>query len=88
MADRRRFVYRVDEARRGALAGLARTTGLEATSHGFNVTGWSRHAPTPPATGLGTVPDTYNTFYYGKREGRDEEEGKGEGKGKIDGRDT
>ena len=24
----------------------------------------------------------------GKREGRDEEEGKGEGKGKIDGRDT
>jgi hypothetical protein len=26
--------------------------------------------------------------HAGKREGRDEEEGKGEGKGKIDGRDT
>ena len=65
----------------GALAGLARTTGLEATSHGINVTEWSRHAPTPPATGLGTVLDTYNTFYYGKKGGTGRGGGEGRGKG-------
>ena len=63
------------------MARLARTTGLEATSHGFNVTGWSRHAPTPPATGLGIVLDTYNTFYYGKKGGTGRGGGEGRGKG-------
>lgn len=75
-------VFFTESTRRGgALAGLARTTGLEATSHGFNVTEWSRHAPTPPATGLRIVLDTYNTFYIREKGGTGRGGGEGRGKG-------
>jgi hypothetical protein len=57
--------------------------------HGFNVTGEVTSRSHPGHYGI-----EYRTRLIlhflptGKREGRDEEDGKGEGKGKIDGRDT
>ncbi len=44
--------------------------GLKASSHGFNVTGRSRHAPTLGTTGSSIVQDTYYTFYL-REKGRD-----------------
>ena len=72
----------------GAGRSASKSNTLKGTSHRVNVTDWSRHAPTL-RDGIGYYTRHIQHFLHtGKREGRDEEEGKGEGKGMIDGRDT